>query len=175
VKKNKHFCIIIFGLSGSGKSTISKIIHKKIEKKIGKTALLDGDKFRKFLKLLGFKFGYEKRERSKSAKPALHIINFLLGLKINILYNNVCLNKKAYSLWKSNIKNIIYVYIKTDVNKIIQFGKKKKLYLKGKNVVGVDIKPDIPKNPHIIIENNFDRNLNKISNELMLKLNKLFK
>jgi adenylylsulfate kinase-like enzyme len=172
MKKNKNFCIIIFGLSGSGKSTFSNMIHKKIEKKIGKTALLDGDNFRKFLKQLGFRFGYKKNERSRSAIPVLYIINFLLKLKINVLYNNVCLNKKAYKLWKSNIKNIIYVYIKTDVKKIIQFGKKKKLYLYGKNVVGVDIKPDIPKKPHIIIRNNFDRSLSKISDELMLKLNK---
>ena len=172
MKKNKNFCIIIFGLSGSGKSTLSNMIHKKIEKKIGKTALLDGDNFRKFLKQLGFRFGYEKNERSRSAIPVLYIINFLLKLKINVLYNNVCLNKKAYNLWKSNIKNIIYVYIKTDVKKIIQFGKKKKLYLYGKNVVGVDIKPDIPKKPHIIIKNNFDRSLSKISDELILKLNK---
>ena len=105
------------------------MIHKKIEKKIGKTALLDGDNFRKFLKQLGFRFGYKKNECSRSAIPVLYIINFLLKLKINVLYNNVCLNKKAYNLWKSNIKNIIYVYIKTDVKKIIQFGKKKKLYL----------------------------------------------
>lgn len=172
MKKNKNFCIIIFGLSGSGKSTLSNMIHKKIEKKIGKTALLDGDNFRKFLKQLGFRFGYKKNERSRSAIPVLYIINFLLKLKINVLYNNVCLNKKAYNLWKSNIKNIIYVYIKTDVKKIIQFGKKKKLYLYGKNVVGVDIKPDIPKKPHIIIKNNFDRSLRKISDELILKLNK---
>ena len=149
MKKNKNFCIIIFGLSGSGKSTLSNMIHKKIEKKIGKTALLDGDNFRKFLKQLGFRFGYKKNERSRSAIPVLYIVNFLLKLKINVLYNNVCLNKKAYNLWKSNIKNIIYVYIKTDVKKIIQFGKKKKLYLYGKNVVGVDIKPDIPKKPQV--------------------------
>ena len=61
MKRNKCFCIIIFGLSGSGKSTLSKMIHKKIEKKIGKTALLDGDRVRKFLKQLGFNFGYKKR------------------------------------------------------------------------------------------------------------------
>jgi len=172
MKKNKNFCIIIFGLSGSGKSTLSNMIYKKIEKKIGKTALLDGDRIRKFLKQLGFNYGYTKKERSISSIPVLHIMNFLLENKMNVLYNNICLNKNSYNLWKSNIKNLIYVYIKTDVKKIIEFGKKKKLYLYGKNVVGVDIKPDIPKKPHIIIKNNFDRSLNRISDELILKLNK---
>ena len=65
MKRNKCFCIIIFGLSGSGKSTLSKMIHKKIEKKIGKTALLDGDRVRKFLKQLGFNFGYKKKDPAK--------------------------------------------------------------------------------------------------------------
>ena len=65
-----------------------------------------------------------------------------------------------------------YVYIKTDIDKIIKFGKKNKLYKKKKNVVGLDIRPDIPKRPHIVIENNFDRNINAVSNELMQKLKK---
>ena len=33
------------------------------------------------------------------------------------------------------------------------------------------IKPDIPKNPNIIIENNFNKSLKKISEELFKKLN----
>ena len=50
-KKAKGKCIIIFGLSGSGKSTISKLIHKDIEKKIGKTVILDGNEVRDLLLL----------------------------------------------------------------------------------------------------------------------------
>ena len=118
-------------------------------------------------------FGYTKKERSKSILPTQKVINFLLNNGLNVLFNNVCLNKKAYNTWKKNIKNLTYVYIKTDVKKIIKFGKKNNIYKNNKNVVGVDIKPDIPRNPDIVIENNFDRPLNKIANELKYKLKKI--
>ena len=167
-------CIIIFGLSGSGKSTISELIFKNLEREIGKSILIHGDTLRVLFKNLGFNFGYTKRERNRSIIPTQNVIQFLLSSGLNVLFNNVCLNKKAYNTWKKNINNLVYVYIKTDVDKIIKFGKKNKLYKKNKNVVGLDIKPDIPKKPHIIIENNFDRSIEEISIELMKKMKKFF-
>ena len=164
-------CIIIFGLSGSGKSTISELIFKNLEREIGKSILIHGDTLRVLFKNLGFNFGYTKRERNRSIIPTQNVIKFLLSSGLNVLFNNVCLNKKAYDLWKSGIKNLIYVYVKSDVKKIIKFGKKKNVYNLKKNVVGLHIKPDIPKNPNIIIENNFNKSLKKISEELFKKLN----
>jgi|TARA_B110000438_G_C15445945_1_gene492496 cytidine diphosphoramidate kinase len=170
--KNKGKCIIIFGLSGAGKSSISKLIHKQIEKKIGKTVLLDGNEIRDLFRAIGKNYGFEKKERSKTAVPVLELLNIFLNQNINVLYNNVGLNKIAYQVWKKGIKNLIYVYIKADVKKIIKYGKKKEVYNLKKNVVGLHIKPDIPKKPNIIIENNFDRSLNTISKELLKKLKK---
>ena len=61
-KKIKKFgwCIIVYGFSGAGKTEISKKIKNEIEKKIGKTILLDGDNLRNFFKKIGLKFGYKK-------------------------------------------------------------------------------------------------------------------
>ena len=171
-KKAKGKCIIIFGLSGSGKSTISKLIHKDIEKKIGKTVILDGNEVRDLFTSLGKKFGFKKKERSKTAKPTLHLINLFLNQNINIIYNNVGLNKIVYNTWKRGIKNLTYVFIKSDVKKIIEFGKKKKIYQLKKDVVGIHIKPDIPRNPHIIIKNDFDKTLKQLANILLKKLKK---
>jgi len=170
--KKKGKCIIIFGFSGSGKTSLSKLIFKKIQKKIGKTVLLDGNDLRNILITFDRKYGFEKEERSKSAVPVSKIINLFLNKKINVLYNNVGLNKKAYDLWKKKISSLTNVYIKSDIKKIIKFGKKKEVYRLKKNVVGVHIKPDIPKKPDITIENNFDRSLKTISKELIFKLNK---
>ena len=74
---------------------------------------------------------------------------------------------------EKGIKNLIYIYIKSDVNKIIKFGKKKNVYSLKKDVVGLHIKPDIPKRPDIIVENYFNRPLRTIVKELLFKLNKL--
>ena len=171
--KKKAVCIIVFGLSGVGKSTLSKLIFNKVQKKIGKTVLLDGNEIREFFTSLGQDYGFSKRERSKTAKPVLHLINLFLKQNVNVIYNNVCLNKTAYNTWKKGINNLIYIYIKSDVNKIIKFGKKKNVYSLKKDVVGLHIKPDIPKRPDIIVENYFNRPLRTIVKELLFKLNKL--
>ena len=57
MKKNKKFgwVIIIEGYSGSGKSSIAKAILNFVKKKIGATALLDGDDVRRFMKSINFK------------------------------------------------------------------------------------------------------------------------
>ena len=49
---------------------------------------------------------------------------------------------------------------------------KKEVYNLKKDVVGVHIKPDIPKKPHIILENNFDKSVKHLSKLLLNKLKK---
>ena len=49
--KHKPGLLWITGLSGSGKSTISKIIYNKLKKKYSNITLLDGDVLRKKLKI----------------------------------------------------------------------------------------------------------------------------
>ena len=68
-KKNQKYgwCIIIYGFSGSGKSTISKKIKKDIEKILGTTILLDGDHLRKVFKNVGLKYGYTRKERDRAS------------------------------------------------------------------------------------------------------------
>jgi hypothetical protein len=39
--------------------------------------------------------------------------------------------------------------------------------------VGIDIKPEFPQSPHIVINNNFDRSINILSKELVKKINKI--
>lgn len=175
-RKSDNFglCIIIEGFSGSGKSTLSKLLKKKIEKKIGKTIIFDGDNLRKFFKSINFKIGYSKKDRGKyAAYPISVLLNFYLYNNINIIYNNVGLNKSATKVWKKELKNLIYVHLKTDI-KLIQKLKIKKIYSKDtKNIVGLGIKPDFPKKPDITIVNDFKTKLSLICNDLAKKIIKI--
>ena len=51
----------------------------------------------------------------------------------------------------------------------------KKKFIKKKNVVGVDIKPVYPKNPHVTIVNDFKNDLSFLSNEMLKKTKKILK
>ena len=56
--------------------------------------------------------------------------------------------------------------------------KKKKIYHIPKNkgqIVGVKIKPQYPKNYHILIKNDFKKNTSVLSDELILKIKRLIK
>ena len=58
---NKYgICFYIIGLSGSGKSTIGKLIKRNIEKKYGKTILIHGDEIRSIYNLKGYICGIYK-------------------------------------------------------------------------------------------------------------------
>ena len=75
---------------------------------------------------------------------------------------------------KANIKNYIEIFIKSPF-KVVQKKSNKRIYIKRniKNIVGIDIKPEFPKNPHIIIKNDFKDSIEKKSLELILKIKKI--
>ena len=73
---------------------------------------------------------------------------------------------------RKNIKNYIEIYIKSSLFTVQKFSNKKiykKKYIQ--DVVGLDIKPEYPKNPDIIIKNDFKSSLKKKSRELVSKIN----
>lgn len=160
--EKKGVLIWITGLSGSGKTVLGKLILPIIKKKIGPTILISGDDLRNIFKL----YGYTKKERLENAKKFYGLYKLLTDQGFNVIFCVVSMFDKVRSWNKKNIKNYIEVYIKSDVKKIIQ-QRRKEIYFKNKkNIVGLDIKPQIPKNPDITIHNNFKKNIREISKVL---------
>ena len=84
------------------------------------------------------------------------------------------LMKEVRSWNRKNIQNYLEIFIKSPLNTVKKLSKKKiykKKYIQ--DVVGLDIKPEYPTNPHIIIKNNFKYSLEKKSKELILKIKKI--
>lgn len=169
IKKNYGILFFVTGLSGSGKSSISKELVKKIKKKYGPTFLYSGEKIRKV-----FSFnGYSRNDRIELGKKNINLINYILSQKINVLYDAIALLKILRTLKRKKIKNYIEIFIKADVKKIIKLNKKNKIYkARKKNIVGIHIKPEFPSNPHILIKNNYKKDAKKIASEIFLTLEK---
>ena len=155
----------ITGLSGSGKTTLAKKIFPEIKKKYGPTLLLDGDKCRKIMNLNGFSY----KERLSNSKIYTRLAKLLTDQNVNVIFSLVCLMDRPRNWNRKNIKNYLEIYIKTEIKKIIQ-KKKKKIYEKNKNLVGINIKPEFPKKPHITINNDLNNNLGKLKQELLNKI-----
>ena len=79
-------------------------------------------------------------------------------------------------LWnRKNIKRYVEIYIETKLTKIINFKKKQEVYKNKKNVIGKNIKAELPINPNIKLVNNFSKKTNQLSKELIELLKKKYK
>jgi len=169
-KKNRGILFWITGLSGSGKTTIAEKIKSSISTKYGPTITISGDDLRQI-----FNFNkFSKKERLNYALCYGKFCKVVTKKNINIIFSTVSLFHKVQRWNKLNIKNYVEIYIKSDKKKIIK--KKKKFFYirKHKNIVGKNIKPEFPKYPDIIIQNNFTESLNKLSKELLKKISILY-
>ena len=165
--KPKGIFFFITGLSGSGKSSLAKKIKPRIQKKYGKTLLFHGDEIRKMFALKK----YASNDRKKIALQYVKLCKKITSNNINVILATVSLYENIRKWNKKNFPNYVEIYIKSDLKKIIK--QKKKFFYKNKikNVVGLTIKPEFPKNPNIIIKNDFKISIDKLSENLFKKFN----
>ena len=165
--KKKGILFWITGLSGSGKTTIAKLIKKDIVKNYGPTILVSGDDLRKI-----FNFNkYTLVERKLLAKKFCNFAKFITNQNINLIFATVAMMHAPRNWNRKNIDNYVEIFIKTEINKIIE-AKKKKIYHKKNigDIVGLNIKPELPKKPDIKIINSFDKRINDLSKILVNKI-----
>ena len=164
--KNKGILFWITGLGGSGKTSLALKIHNNIKKLYGPTIYLSGDQIRKIFNLKG----YGLNERTKIGYMYSNLFKFITNQNINVIFAGIVLIDKIRKWNKKNIKNYIEIYIDAKIKNILS-NKKKKLYTKNyNNIVGINIKPSIPKKPDIIIKNNFSKSVNSLSKILIKKI-----
>ena len=170
INKKKGILFWITGLSGSGKTSLAKKIKKDISKKYGPTIIISGDNLRSIFCLNK----YDYKSRLSNMQKFTKFSKFVTDQKINIIFAVVGLIEKPRVWSRKNIDNYIEIYVKSDIKKIIK-SKKKKLYRKKKqnNIVGINIKPEFPKKYDIILLNNFNNSINKLSKDLLKKIHNL--
>lgn len=167
-KINKNYGILfwITGLSGSGKTLLAKKIRKKITNIYGPTIVISGDDIRNIFQLKGYSY----KDRVNTVRKYCKLSKFLTSQGVNVIFAVVGMLDEIRDWNKKNIKNYLEIFIKSEIKTIIK-NRKKKVYKNfKKNIVGLDIKPEFPKKPDIIIKNNFKKNLDKLSRELLIKI-----
>lgn len=170
-KSNKGILFWITGFSGSGKTQLAKKIHSKITKEYGTTILFSGDDIRRIFKLKG----YTTKDRLETVMKYCKLSKFITSQNINVLFAVIGMIDEVRDWNRKNIKNYLEIYIKSDLKKIIRKNKKKIYHLNKKNIVGIDIKPEYPKRPDIIVKNDFKKDINLLSKELIQKIKKITK
>lgn len=167
--RNYGILFWITGLSGSGKTHIAKKIAKQITKNYGKTLVISGDDIRKIFNLKG----YSSEERLKTVFKYCKLAKKITSQNINVILSVIGMKDELRDWNKKNQKNYIEIYIKSDVKKIIKERKKKIYHNNILQIVGIDIIPELPKNPDITINNNFKKNMDQLSKILLKEINNL--
>ena len=100
--KKKGILFWITGLSGSGKTTISKLIKKDIVTNYGPTILVSGDDLRKI-----FNFNkYTLVERKLLAKKFCNFAKFITNQNINLIFATVAMMHAPRNWNSSNIDKL---------------------------------------------------------------------
>ena len=155
----------ITGLSGAGKTTIGDLVFKELNKEFTKIKKLDGDLLRRKLNLKRNKKTFTVAHRKKNGAMYSKICKdyenkgYFVIISVMALYNEVYKkNKKAF-------KNYVDVYLQVPIKELMKRDPKK-LYKKFfqkkiKNIAGLDLKFDEPKNCKIKV--NWNKKISSIS------------
>ncbi|MFI3173703.1 MAG: adenylyl-sulfate kinase [Bacillota bacterium] len=154
----------ITGLSGSGKTTIGKALYEKIQQSTEKVIFLDGDTMRNYI---GFDVGYSDIERRNLGIKYSGLCEMLYRQGFTIVCCTIAMFDEIRDLNRKNIENYVEVYVKVNLEVLHQRDQKNLYSSKATNVVGVDIPPELPKNPDIIIENDCCENIDGIVNNIL--------
>ncbi len=166
-------CKIVWftGLSGTGKSTLSKKIYKILKKKKLKVLNYDGDIFRKKNK---FKNSFTKKNIEKnnlliikSIKKKIHLYDFILVSVISPLIKTREKAKKTFrqNYFEVNTFSKLSTLIKRDTKGLYRRAKDNKL----KNLIGYNSKIKYEKSKYSVTKINTDVLTVKQSTRILMK------
>ena len=174
MKKAQHKpgLLWITGLSGSGKTTISKIIYIQLKKKYSNITLLDGDKLRNKLKIKKSNH-YLSNSRTKVGLMYVNLCKWYVDKKKKfVIIATMSLKSKIHHEYRK-IKNYHDIFLDVPM-KELKKRDPKGLYKKFKNkqinnMVGLDVSYDKPNNPSLHLK--WKKNLTALKiSEKVLKL-----
>ena len=144
----------ICGLAGSGKTSVAQEFSKILDKRGVNSILLDGDYIREIFDLPK---DYSYEGRKKLAIIYSKMTKMLSDQGFTVIVSVIAMFEEIFKYNRKNIKNYIEVFLDVPMDELIRRDKKK-LYSKAlngelKDVVGIDIKAEFPKNPDIKIMN----------------------
>ena len=145
--------IWLTGISGAGKTTLSKNLLKVLNNSKYRFVSLDGDEIRE---LFGKDLGYSLPDRIKQIKRIQNLCKFLDNQKIDVIASALYFSEEISSWNRKNFSSYYEIYIKTSLE-MVSTADVKGIYErynagKEKNVVGVDIKWIEPQEPFLVLD-----------------------
>jgi len=157
----------ITGLSASGKTTVGRAFLEIVKSSSVPKVFLDGDFVRE---MFGGDLGYDEKSRIKHIQRVQRLTKFLTDQGIDVVVAALYSNRELLAENRKLFDRYFEVYLKADIN-FLKLRENKFLYTKSQSgeitdVVGVDIKWQVPNSPDLIIDTNTLRPPAKIALEI---------
>jgi len=160
-------CVYFFtGLSGAGKTTIGGLFHRRLKARKPNVVLLDGDLIRP---VYNEDIGYCDEQRVKGAHRTFRVARMLAGQGIDVVVCSICMYSAVRQWNRENIPRYREIYLRVKRETLLARNQKG-LYTSGRNVVGVDLPFDEPRQPDLVINNDGERSPREIVEELEARL-----
>lgn len=159
------------GLAGAGKTTIGGLFYRRMREQKDSVFLADGDQTRN---IFG-RSGYSTEARKDAARRGFRLWKEMAEQGIDVVVCSMAMYDEIRAWNRKNIENYKEIYIKV-TRETLYRRDQKHLYSSGrKEVVGVDLPYDEPKNADVIIQNDGQETPEFIVNRLekLLNLNTL--
>ena len=137
--------IWLLGISGSGKTTLACELKKHLDKKGLKSFIVDGDLVRDFFDR---DLGYSEKERIENIKRVMITAYVLEQNGIIPIVANISPFEHLREFARGKFDDYKEIYLKRDIQSITN----KDFVYESKDVVGVDVVFDAPKNSDIVID-----------------------
>jgi len=156
----------ITGLSGVGKTPLSKELHNKISEK-EPVVLIDGDKIRE---ILGNTSATDRESRLKISYVYSNLAKVIVSQNINVICSTISLFHEIHNYNRSIFQEYKEIFIKKNIETLIHEDKNG-IYSKSLQnkefVVGINIEPEYPKDPSIILDFNLSQDLGSIVENIL--------
>src|SRR3712207_6366889 len=151
---DKGFCLWFTGLSGAGKTTISKQIESELRARRNRLEILDGDEVRKNLsKGLGF----SKEDRDTNIARIAYVAHLLTRNGVATICCPISPYRATRDGARELIGDFIEIYVHATVDEIAANRDPKGLYKKAlageiTGFTGVDDPYEVPENPELVVD-----------------------
>lgn len=157
----------ITGLSGAGKTTIGTALYERLRETKSNVVMLDGDKIRW---VHGDAFGsYSEEDRRNGALCNARTCYLLASQGIDVICCTISMYDIVRDWSRANNEKYTEVYLKVSMETLMKRDKKGLYSSHDKNLVGVTMKMEEPKNPDLVVHNEGQERVEDIVERILIK------
>ncbi|VVC03221.1 putative adenylyl-sulfate kinase [Candidatus Burarchaeum australiense] len=159
----KHGLLVwITGLAGTGKTLLAEKVYTGLCRQRPNTVHLDGDVMRT---ILG-EHGHSLEDRKKTARIYARLAAALTRQGITVVVSTISLFHEIHAYNAKNNARYVEVLLRVDEEELLRRNKKL-LYTRGRNVMGIHQRPEFPKRPALVLENNTRAQLSQNARKIL--------